>query len=161
MKKGKSMKVPVDYAPPMDHMSATQRTDDLDARIDRDVAAVKALAASGMSVEDASRKVVFDRLGAAASAGPAAKAVVDLHAPLGPHGELPLVRPRQVDERGYNTYVKVPSVVLRLDGRYGVARPRVGGVGTAQEETTYATRAEAERRAWALARELGNTRDWP
>jgi hypothetical protein len=93
-------------------------------------------------------------------------------------------------------YVKNPVVVLRTDGRYGVARagngtaPRgvspyspegnyfdnerqfhrflghvrvdtSGTSGFVHEERTYKTRREAEARAYALAREIGNTKSWP
>lgn len=104
------------------------------------------------------------------------------------HATLPRLRPI---ERVYpdgplgdpTVMLRNPSIVVRVDGRYGVARtmtkdeaPRkwwdhrdgyVAGLdsscstGLFHEPTTYATRAEAEARAWKLARELGDTRDWP
>lgn len=92
--------------------------------------------------------------------------------------------------------VKNPTVVVRTDGRYGVARAgsmapargvspfppegryfdmerqyhrflghvRVdtsGSSGFVHEARTYASRKEAEARAYALAREIGDTKDWP
>jgi hypothetical protein len=105
----------------------------------------------------------------------------------GPYGDR--------DDRNFR--VRIPSVVLRTDGRYGVAHPKPGlmrhvclferhpalyemGIrqlddvlgrasvdtsftsGFAHEELTYATRGEAQRRAYALAREIGgDISDWP
>lgn len=91
--------------------------------------------------------------------------------------------------------IKNPTVVVRTDGRYGVARAGNGTLrfvspyspegtyfdterqlhrflgnvivdtsgtsGFVHENRTYATRQEAEARAYALAREIGNTKDWP
>lgn len=53
---------------------------------------------------------------------------------------------------------KSPAVVVRLDGLYGVAVLRRGYQHAPQ---TYSSRLEAERAAWALARELGSVEDWP
>ena len=130
------------------------------------------------SMERARDRVMQAAAGASASAAPSAKAEVE--------SGLTNATRRTVGNE-YDAYawpgckLKVPSVVIRLDGRYGVARPmRVGEeprsvsmsggrpvadssctTGLFHEKTTYATRAEAERRAWALARELGRTGDWP
>lgn len=109
---------------------------------------------------------------------------------------------RTVLEASQTWRAKSPAVVLRADGRYGVAshqgasRSRIAGSegarpvweravrgqlseraadrligglaldtsdssGYRHEATTYASREEAEKRAWALARELGSTGDWP
>lgn len=92
--------------------------------------------------------------------------------------------------------VKNPTVVVRTDGRYGVARSGNGAParfvspyspegnyfdterqfqrflgnvivdtsgtsGFVHENRTYATRKEAEDRAYALAREIGDTENWP
>ena len=110
---------------------------------------------------------------------------------------------RTVAEASQPWRAKSPAVVLRADGRYGVAAHQgaargrdiagsagarsvwedavrgrisertadrlIGGLdldtsdssGYRHEATTYASREEAEKRAWALARELGSTGDWP
>lgn len=97
--------------------------------------------------------------------------------------EVPLVVPvpryRTPDFDGNYRHVKNPSIVVRIDGRYGVARAmsigevaiRIGEIGDrfdtsrssgfVHEEVTYATKGEAERRAWKLAREIGSIGDWP
>lgn len=73
---------------------------------------------------------------------------------------VPLVEPRRVfDDDLPRRRVKNPSVVVRLDGRFGVAHTGRGGFAHLPE--TFATRDAAERRAWALAREIGATGDWP
>lgn len=114
--------------------------------------------------------------------------------------------PRRPESEAFNVWrVKNPSVVVRTDGRFGVAfavhldrpaeqsgsdeaehlfsanewrmPPRVQATrdrmlgrtkfnttntsGFRHEETTYTTREQAEKRAWALARERGNVLDWP
>lgn len=93
---------------------------------------------------------------------------------------------------------RVPSVVMRADGRYGVAYPKhglppravclfdtnpalydmshrqvdaalgrttvdtTGTSGWFHEPQTHASRGEAQKRAWAAARELGgDISDWP
>lgn len=111
---------------------------------------------------------------------------VDVAPPTG--AEIPLVVPRRVDEY-YRPRRKNPAVVVRVDGRYGVAhavtdeKPRpwcdwTDAVDVSQRgwqarvsssrssgyvhlPETFATRREAECRAWALAREIGEIKDWP
>lgn len=120
--------------------------------------------------------------------------------------EQGVLAPRRPESEAYmKQRVKNPAVVLRTDGRYGVARTcrversaeqsgsrevedlfspnewrmplraqlardRVLGrtrfnttntSGYMHEETTYAKREDAEKRAWALAREIGDISDWP
>lgn len=111
--------------------------------------------------------------------------------------DFPLARPRPLhtDEEGDTGPAtwegKNPSVVVRMDGRYGVAfsdtrlpwkRPSFPGLsqwrhqlglGSSEssgfvhltDETghavTFKTREEAEARAWRLAREIARMGDWP
>jgi hypothetical protein len=108
---------------------------------------------------------------------------------------IPLVTPRPKTSDQTDWRVKIPSVVCRVDGRFGVAFPSgkhsprrcdLSGIevrnihapwfqsvlgrssfntsmtsGFAHEDKTYNTREQAETRAWALAREIGFTEDWP
>lgn len=107
---------------------------------------------------------------------------------------------RNMEEAGQVWRCKIPAVVMRTDGRYGVAAPARGAsprdcvvgqeiwhrawrgdisarvadriLGRMSFDTTgtsgyrhlpetFGSRDEAEKRAWALARELAATEDWP
>ena len=78
---------------------------------------------------------------------------------------------RPADQSGSNevSHLFSPNE-WRMPGRVQAARDRVLGrtnfnttrtSGFAHETITYPTRELAEKRAWALARELGDIKDWP
>jgi len=87
--------------------------------------------------------------------------------PLAPRRPLPADEYEPPVLRTHVARTKVPSVVMRMDWRYGVAYPSCfdkdrapGASGFTHCPETFTTRGEAEQHAWKLARRFATTHDW-